>query len=63
MIVKYYFHVEGFVPRFVIKKRHFDEKTEAVYTSFFFFFLKIAIFLKKGICIYQIKKKRGNLKR
>ena len=37
MIVKYYFHVEGFVPRFVIKKRHLDEKTEAVYTSFFFF--------------------------
>ena len=53
MIVKYYFHVEGFVPRFVIKKRHFDEKTEAVYTSNFFFFANCNFF-KTGICIYQI---------
>ena len=62
MIVKYYFHVEGFVPRFVIKKRYFDEKTEAVYTSYFFFFANCNFF-KTGICIYQILKKRGNLKR
>ena len=58
MIVKYYFHVEGFVPRFVIKKRHFDEKTEAVYTSFFFF-LQIAIFLKQVFVFIKFKKKGG----
>ena len=33
MIVKDYFHVEGFALSLVIKKRNFDEKTEAVYTS------------------------------
>ena len=58
MIVKYYFHVEGFVPRFVIKKRHFDEKTEAVYTSYFFF-LQIAIFLKQVFVFIKFKKKGG----
>ena len=58
MIVKYYFHVEGFVPRFVIKKRHFDEKTEAVYTSYFFFF-QIAIFLKQVFVFIKFKKKGG----
>ena len=59
MIVKYYFHVEGFVPRFVIKKRHFDEKTEAVYTSYIFFFLQIAIFLKQVFVFIKFKKKGG----
>ena len=59
MIVKYYFHVEGFVPRFVIKKRHFDEKTEAVYTSFFFFFWKLQFFKKKVFVFIKLKKKGG----
>ena len=39
-------------------KRHFDEKTEAVYTSFFFFF-QIAIFLKQVFVFIKFKKKGG----
>ena len=37
-------------------------RKQKLYILHFFFFLKIAIFLKKGICIYQIKKKKGELK-
>ena len=53
MIVKDYFHVEGFALSLVIKKRNFDEKTEAVNTSYYF--LQIAIFLNWYLYLSNLK--------
>ena len=55
MIMKDYFHVEGFALSLVIKKRNFDEKTEAVYTSYYF--LQIAIFLNWYLYLSNLKRR------
>ena len=55
MIMKDYFHVEGFALSLVIKKRNFDEKTEAVYTSYYF--LQIAIFLNWYLYLSILKRR------
>ena len=55
MIMKDYFHVEGFALSLVIKERNFDEKTEAVYTSYYF--LQIAIFLNWYLYLSNLKRR------